>query len=64
MTGNNNGYWWDIAHVPSRHYEQEQSTNKERRLTFRRIVKIFVCVKCSLASILHQLLLVNLVYLL
>lgn len=50
MTGtNSNGYWWDVAHVTSRHYEQEQSTNKERRLTFRRIVKlsiyaIFFCV--------------------
>jgi hypothetical protein len=41
---NNNGYWWDVAHVTSRHYEQEQSTNKERRLTFRRIVKICVYV--------------------
>lgn len=38
----NNGYWWDVAHVTSRLYEQEQSTNKERRLTFRRIVKICV----------------------
>ncbi|CAF3403020.1 unnamed protein product [Rotaria socialis] len=42
FTGNNNGYWWDVAHVTSRHYEQEQSTNKERRLTFRRIVKICI----------------------
>jgi hypothetical protein len=42
VNNNNNGYWWDVAHVTSRHYEQEQSTNKERRLTFRRIVKIFV----------------------
>ncbi|CAF2375628.1 unnamed protein product [Rotaria sp. Silwood2] len=43
ITGNNhNAYWWDVAHVTSRHYEQEQSTNKERRLTFRRIVKICV----------------------
>ncbi|UJR10460.1 hypothetical protein I4U23_014664 [Adineta vaga] len=42
MNSNKNGYWWDVAHVTSRHYEQEQSTNKERRLTFRRIVKICV----------------------
>ncbi|CAF0891844.1 unnamed protein product [Rotaria sp. Silwood1] len=43
ITGNNpNAYWWDVAHVTSRHYEQEQSINKERRLTFRRIVKICV----------------------
>ena len=31
-----------MAHVTSRHYEQEQIINKERRLTFRRIVKILV----------------------
>ena len=31
-----------MAHVTSRLYEQEQSTNKERRLTFRRIVKICI----------------------
>ncbi|CAF4370980.1 unnamed protein product, partial [Adineta steineri] len=37
-----NGYWWDVAHVTSRQHEQEQSTNKERRLTFRRIVKLAV----------------------
>jgi polyferredoxin len=43
INGNNkNGYWWDVAHVTSRHYEEEQSTNKVKRLTFRRIVKIFV----------------------
>jgi small-conductance mechanosensitive channel len=39
-----NGYWWDVAHVTSRHYEQEQIIHKERRLTFRRIVKICVYV--------------------
>jgi chitin synthase len=39
---NDNTYWWDVAHVTSRLYEQEQSTNKERRLTFRRIIKICV----------------------
>ena len=37
-----NSYWWDIAHVTSRHFEKEQIINKERRLTFRRIVKIIV----------------------
>jgi hypothetical protein len=36
------GYWWDVAHVTSLHYELEQITNKERRLTFRRIVKLCV----------------------
>ncbi|CAF1323989.1 unnamed protein product [Adineta steineri] len=36
------GYWWDVAHVTSRLFEKEQIINKERRLTFRRIVKIFV----------------------
>lgn len=35
-------YWWDVAHVTSRHFEQEQIINKERRLTFRRMIKIFV----------------------
>lgn len=39
---NANSFWWDVAHVTSRHYEQEQTINKERRLTFRRIVKIIV----------------------
>jgi hypothetical protein len=38
----NNSYWWDVAHVTSRHFEHEQIINKERRLTFRRIVKLFV----------------------
>ncbi|CAF4819472.1 unnamed protein product, partial [Rotaria sp. Silwood2] len=39
LTGNNNnGYCWDVAHVTSGHYEQEQSTNKERRLAFHLIV--------------------------
>lgn len=33
-----------MAHVTSRLYEQEQSTNKERRLTFRRIIKVLVYV--------------------
>lgn len=56
ITGTNNGYWWDVAHVTSRHYEQEQSTNKERRLTFRRIVKlcvymIFFCVVLTSAVV-------------
>ncbi len=41
-TSLNNGYWWDVAHVTSRHFEEEQIINKERRLTFRRIVKICV----------------------
>ena len=39
---NHNAYWWDIAHVTSRQYEQEQSKNKEQRVSFRRIVKICV----------------------
>jgi hypothetical protein len=57
ITGtSNNAYWWDVAHVTSRHYEQEQSTNKERRLTFRRIVKlcvyiIFFCVVLTSAIV-------------
>ncbi|CAF2521477.1 unnamed protein product [Rotaria sp. Silwood2] len=39
LTGNNNnGYCWNVAHVTSGHYEQEQSTNKERRLAFHLIV--------------------------
>jgi hypothetical protein len=35
-------YWWDVAHVTSRHYEHEQIINKEQRLTFRRFIKICV----------------------
>lgn len=41
-SSNAENYWWDVAHVTSRHYEQEQIIYKERRLTFRRIVKIIV----------------------
>ncbi|CAF1379835.1 unnamed protein product [Adineta ricciae] len=41
-TDPNQAYWWDVAHVTSRIFEEEQIINKERRLTFRRIIKICV----------------------
>ncbi|CAF0791818.1 unnamed protein product [Didymodactylos carnosus] len=37
-------YWWDVAHVTSRHYELEQIINRERIFGFRRIVKLLVYV--------------------